>query len=52
MDACTKKINNLAEGVKGFVAKGISQIVPDVFHRVEFRTVRQERNKDHVFGDS
>ena len=41
IDACTKKINNVIEGVKGFVAKGVSQIVPDMFHRIELGAVRQ-----------
>jgi hypothetical protein len=41
IDGCTEKINNLIKGVKSFVTEGVSQIVPNMFHRVKFRAVRQ-----------
>jgi hypothetical protein len=52
VDGPTKKIDNLIEGVKSFVAEGISQIVPNMFHGVKFWAVRQQGKKDHVFWDS
>jgi hypothetical protein len=41
VDGCTKKIDNLMEGVKSFVTEGVSQIVPNMFHRVKFWAVGQ-----------
>jgi len=52
VDGCAKKIHNLIKGVKRLVAKGVSQIVPDVLHRVKFRAVRQQGDEDHVFRNA
>jgi hypothetical protein len=37
----TEEINNLIEGIKSFVPEGVSQIVPNMFHRVKLWAVRQ-----------